>query len=270
MARRGPQPGLGRSLRERDLGRGRRTARPTRPEAGGLPPPTPRRRSDQRDGLRERRVHQLHRSPELQHQLGGWADDGLRAVKMKIGSAPVDDLERVRAARDAIGPDVQLFVDANGAYNRKQALGFAERFDDEDVTWFEEPVSSDDLAGLRLLRDRGPAGMQIAAGEYGYTPPYFCDHARRRRGRHPASRRDPLRRRHRLPPRIHPGPSGRHTAERAHRPGHPCDARGRAGRTSCTSSTSTTTRRSRQRSSTVAPHCRVETFRFFALRPATV
>ncbi|HET9406298.1 MAG TPA: enolase C-terminal domain-like protein [Candidatus Sulfotelmatobacter sp.] len=42
-----------------------------------------------------------------------------------------------------------------------------------NVTWFEEPVSSDDLAGLRLIRDRGPAGMDIAAGEYGYDAWYF-------------------------------------------------------------------------------------------------
>lgn len=110
---------------------------------------------------------------ELERQLGGWAQQGLRAVKMKVGSRPEDDLRRVLAARGAIGPDVALFVDANGAYGRKQALGFAERFADLNVSWFEEPVSSDDLAGLRLLRDRGPGGMQIAAGEYGYTPSYF-------------------------------------------------------------------------------------------------
>jgi L-alanine-DL-glutamate epimerase-like enolase superfamily enzyme len=110
---------------------------------------------------------------QLQEQLGGWAAEGLQAVKMKIGSRPEDDLNRVKAARDAVGSDVALFVDANGAYSRKQALGFAERFADLNVAWFEEPVSSDDLAGLRLLRDRGPGGMQIAAGEYGYTPTYF-------------------------------------------------------------------------------------------------
>ena len=44
---------------------------------------------------------------------------------------------------------------------------------DANVTWFEEPVSSDDLGGLRFLRDRAPAGMAIAAGEYGYDLPYF-------------------------------------------------------------------------------------------------
>ena len=68
----------------------------------------------------------------------------------------------------------ELFVDANGAYSRKQALELAERFRaDAGVSWFEEPVSSDDLEGLRLLRDRAPAGMAIAAGEYGYDLPYF-------------------------------------------------------------------------------------------------
>jgi len=107
----------------------------------------------------------------LQKQLAGWVEnDGCRFVKMKIGSAPDKDPERVEAAREAIG-DAALFVDANGAYDRKQALAFAERF--TRLAWFEEPVSSDDLEGLRLIRDRAPAGMDIAAGEYGYEPFYF-------------------------------------------------------------------------------------------------
>ena len=78
------------------------------------------------------------------------------------------DLDRVRAAREAIGDATALFVDANGAYDRKLALAQAEAFAAHGVTWFEEPVSSDDLQGLRLLRDRAPAGMDITAGEYGY------------------------------------------------------------------------------------------------------
>jgi L-alanine-DL-glutamate epimerase-like enolase superfamily enzyme len=109
----------------------------------------------------------------LQEQLGGWADQGIPRVKMKIGTHPEDDLQRVRAAREAIGPEVELFVDANGAYSRKQALAFAEAFAELGVVWFEEPVSSDDLDGLHLLRDRAPAGMEIAAGEYGYELDYF-------------------------------------------------------------------------------------------------
>jgi len=111
----------------------------------------------------------------LQEQLGGWVSAGIPRVKMKIGSHPRDDIDRVRAAREAIGPVSQaaLFVDANGAYTRKQALAQAEAFAASDVTWFEEPVSSDDLEGLRLIRDRAPNGMEVAAGEYGYDLWYF-------------------------------------------------------------------------------------------------
>ena len=109
----------------------------------------------------------------LREQLFNWARDGIGAVKMKVGREPARDGQRVRAAREAIGADVQLFVDANGAYTRKQALALAEHFVADGVRWFEEPVSSDDLEGLRLLRDHAPAGMDIAAGEYGYDLPYF-------------------------------------------------------------------------------------------------
>lgn len=132
----------------------------------------------------------------LQQQLHDWVQGGMCRVKMKIGRAsgndithdithdikhdikhPIQrpihhDIQRVKAARDAIGA-AELFVDANGAYQRKQALAAAHCFHDSGVTWFEEPVSSDDLAGLRLLRDRGPPGMAISAGEYGYDLPYF-------------------------------------------------------------------------------------------------
>jgi L-alanine-DL-glutamate epimerase-like enolase superfamily enzyme len=109
----------------------------------------------------------------LQKQLAGWAEQGIPRVKMKVGTHPEEDLRRVEAARDAIGDGCELFVDANGAYSRKQALAFAEEFAALGVSWFEEPVSSDDLDGLRLVRDRGPAGMDVAAGEYGYQPLYF-------------------------------------------------------------------------------------------------
>ncbi len=111
---------------------------------------------------------------KLQEQLGGWAKQCIPRVKMKIGSRPQDDIERVRAARKAVGEDVELFVDANGAFSRKQALAFAHRLYEEfGVVWFEEPVSSDDLAGLHLIRNQGPPGMDIAAGEYGYDLRYF-------------------------------------------------------------------------------------------------
>ena len=106
-------------------------------------------------------------------QLGSWADAGMKMVKMKVGRAPSEDPGRVAAARRAVGHSAGLFVDANGAYTRKQALTLAEAFASDSVEWFEEPVSSDDLDGLRLLRDRAPACMDVAAGEYGYDLPYF-------------------------------------------------------------------------------------------------
>jgi len=109
----------------------------------------------------------------LQKQLGAWTAQGIAWVKMKVGTRPDQDVARVRAARKAIGPKAGLFVDANGAYSRKEASAFAEAFAEFGVSWFEEPVSSDDVEGLRLLRDRAPGGMDIAAGEYGYELAYF-------------------------------------------------------------------------------------------------
>ena len=109
----------------------------------------------------------------LCEQLAGWVEAGIPRVKMKIGRDAPADISRVAAARAAIGPDAELFVDANGAYDRKLALAQAARFAEENVTWFEEPVVYWDLEGLRLCRDRAPAGMEISIGEYGYTPADF-------------------------------------------------------------------------------------------------
>ena len=110
----------------------------------------------------------------LAKQLAGWVEnDGCRWVKMKIGAEPDRDPVRVAAAKAAIG-GASLFIDANGAYSMRQAQHFAELFAaGQDVRWFEEPVSSDDLPGLRRLRDTAPAMVEIAAGEYGYTIDYF-------------------------------------------------------------------------------------------------
>jgi L-alanine-DL-glutamate epimerase-like enolase superfamily enzyme len=111
---------------------------------------------------------------QLQEQLYGWVSDGIPRVKMKIGRDPSADLARVRAARDAIGPDAELFVDANGAYSRKQSLAFAERFVELGVTWYEEPVYHLDFEGLRMVRDAAPATMDVTSGEYGYDPTHFA------------------------------------------------------------------------------------------------
>jgi L-alanine-DL-glutamate epimerase-like enolase superfamily enzyme len=110
---------------------------------------------------------------QLEKQLGDWVGAGLRCVKMKIGRQPDEDVPRVRAVRAAIGKKPEIFVDANGAYSRQLALRQAEALAELGVTWYEEPVSSDDLRGLALLRERAPAGMEVSAGEYGYDSVYF-------------------------------------------------------------------------------------------------
>ena len=113
---------------------------------------------------------------QLARQLHGWAhDQGIPRVKIKVGQSwgtdPGRDLQRMRQAREVIGGDVELFVDANGGYTAKQAIRVMQRAADLDVRWFEEPVSSDDLEGLHEVRDAVSA--DVTAGEYGYDLYYF-------------------------------------------------------------------------------------------------
>ncbi|MEZ5177322.1 MAG: enolase C-terminal domain-like protein [Acidimicrobiales bacterium] len=102
----------------------------------------------------------------LAEQLRGWVDAGFAQVKLKVGRDPRADRRRLAVARDAVGPDTALYVDANGGYQRAEALAWAERFAEAGVTWLEEPLSSRDVDGLRWLRDRAPGGLSVAAGEY--------------------------------------------------------------------------------------------------------
>lgn len=99
-------------------------------------------------------------------------EDGHKRFKMKIGRDWQADLKRLDAARKAIG-HAELFVDANGAYHPKDSCAKATILKDFGVSWFEEPVSSDDLHGLQWVRDHCPPEIQVAAGEYGYTLSYF-------------------------------------------------------------------------------------------------
>lgn len=113
---------------------------------------------------------------QLAEQVGRWIDEhGIGRVKIKIGESwgrrEERDLERVAFTRKIIGDDVGLLVDANGAYGRKQAVRMGQRLNGFDVEWFEEPVSSDDLEGLRAVRAR--VGADVAAGEYGGDLTYF-------------------------------------------------------------------------------------------------
>ncbi|WP_457105658.1 enolase C-terminal domain-like protein [Methylobacterium sp. P5_C11] len=106
---------------------------------------------------------------QLHEQLARWVEvDGCGAVKMKVGSEPARDPARMAAAKQAIG-DATLFIDANGAFTSKAAITFAEAAEEFGVAWFEEPVTSDDPAGLAVVRAAAPPGMEIAAGEYVYT-----------------------------------------------------------------------------------------------------
>jgi L-alanine-DL-glutamate epimerase-like enolase superfamily enzyme len=109
-------------------------------------------------------------------QLERWVDEWrIPRVKIKIGESwgadVTRDLDRIALARKVIGSDTELYVDANGAYRRKQAIRVAHAMADHGVTWFEEPVSSDDLAGLREVRDQ--VTPDVTAGEYGYDLAYF-------------------------------------------------------------------------------------------------
>ena len=115
--------------------------------------------------------------PRLTEQLEDWVHvRGVPRVKIKIGeswgTATGRDLARVRLARKVVGGGTELFVDANGAYSVGQACQVAAALDEEDVRWFEEPVSSDDLAGLHRVRSVSAA--DVAAGEYGYDLVYFA------------------------------------------------------------------------------------------------
>ena len=111
-------------------------------------------------------------------QLERWVVDwGIPRVKIKIGETwgtnPGRDLARVSLAREVVGDEVEVYVDANGGYTRKQAVRMGRRFHEEHgVVWFEEPVSSNDLDGLREVRDACSA--DVAAGEYGYSLDYFA------------------------------------------------------------------------------------------------
>ena len=108
-------------------------------------------------------------------QLTGWCDEGFGMVKIKIGESwgtrTERDLHRVDLARDTVGEATGLFVDANGAYDTRQAIQVARGLQQRDVRWFEEPVSSDDHRGLATVRDG--TTLDVAAGEYGDSHAYF-------------------------------------------------------------------------------------------------
>ena len=96
------------------------------------------------------------------------------AVKIKIGASDAGfdlDMKRVAASRGAIGPNVDLMVDANCALDLQSALRFADALEDYDVYWFEEPLPIHDYEGHQRLAES--TSIKIATGENGYTPAHF-------------------------------------------------------------------------------------------------
>jgi len=109
---------------------------------------------------------------QTRDQLAGWTEkDHIPRVKIKIGqdwgSNVRRDIQRVALAREVIGPDAELYVDANGGYTAGQAVRVADWMAQYGVSWFEEPVSSQDLAGLAAVRRQ--VLPDVAAGEYSWS-----------------------------------------------------------------------------------------------------
>lgn len=100
---------------------------------------------------------------QLEHQLGRLSNKGYTAHKIKIGEGLADDVARVKLAREIVGPDPLLLVDVNGAYNAETAYQCMRRIEPYDIHWIEEPVASEDFAGLESLGRRRI--VPIATGE---------------------------------------------------------------------------------------------------------
>jgi L-alanine-DL-glutamate epimerase-like enolase superfamily enzyme len=112
---------------------------------------------------------------QLCTQLEHWADSGFKDVKIKIGNNVSNEQKRVKMARTVIGDSIELFVDANGAFDLKNALLMSNILKENSVSWFEEPVRHTDTTGLHFLRERCPPPIRISVGEYGFELIYFKD-----------------------------------------------------------------------------------------------
>ena len=105
---------------------------------------------------------------ELVAEAGGFVDAGFRAMKIRLGSARIaDDVARVAAVRDAVGPGIELLTDANQGLEVKHAIRLGRELERHDVRWFEEPVAYNNLAGNAEVR--AAVGIDIAGGETEYT-----------------------------------------------------------------------------------------------------
>jgi len=111
---------------------------------------------------------------ELAEEMESNVAMGAKAVKMKIGAVSIrEDAARVKAVRDAVGPDVKVMVDANCAYRYYEAIQMAKAIEDYDVFWFEEPIAADDYVGHKKIA--ATTTIPIATGENEYTRYGFRD-----------------------------------------------------------------------------------------------
>ena len=107
-------------------------------------------------------------APARAAEIGSWAvEQGFRAMKVKVGIDPEEDVARVRAVREAIGPGVRLGVDANGAWDARTAVGMVNRLRDFDIGFVEQPVPPGDLDWLVEVRRHD--GIPVIADESVYT-----------------------------------------------------------------------------------------------------
>lgn len=108
-----------------------------------------------------------------------YVDLGFKGMKTKIGGLPMnEDVKRVAAIRDAIGPDIRLMVDANQGYNAASAIRIGNMLADLDITWFEEPVSAKDIEAYLQVKAGIP--MPVSGGENLRTRYEFADFLARR------------------------------------------------------------------------------------------
>jgi D-galactarolactone cycloisomerase len=112
-------------------------------------------------------LHWLEDPEEMGRMAAGFVERGFSAVKTHLGVDPEGDVGRVRALRNAIGPDVGLMVDINTAFDRPTAIRFGRLIAGYDIAWYEEPLSPMDIDGLPLIREA--TGLPIAGGENEYT-----------------------------------------------------------------------------------------------------
>ncbi len=105
---------------------------------------------------------------DLVREMEGYVAEGFRAVKMKVGGAPFrEDVDRVKAVREALGPDIDLLVDANNKWHAYEAISFGRAIERYRPFWFEEPVEPDDFEGCAEVRQA--LDIPIVAGENEYT-----------------------------------------------------------------------------------------------------